>query len=227
VVAKVNTASIPRSERILGRATCLASDVIGDCVYITASKIGNAFQVAGVDITDSSKMPAIALVLKKDAPTNAIIHFHGPLRGVFTGLTPGKRYVVGTDSRPATQGDANYPVAGGTTLFQQIGIATSADELLVLPLEAVVGAPGSGGRYFRQSLTATGDPKVFTSAIPFIHDGYVDEVVFYNGQALLEGSGCDYVASESGGVGTGYDTVTLEFTPRAGSNFWVDFNPDV
>jgi len=227
VVAKVNAASIPRSERILGRATLLVSDLVGDCVYITGAKVGHVFQVTKVDATDPSKMPAVAIVLKKETATSAFIHFHGPLRGVYTGLTPGARYVVGTDGRPAAQGDLNYPPAASTTFFQQVGVATSDDELLVHPLEAVLGAPGSGGRYFRQALTATGDPKVFTTALPFIHNGFVDEVVFYNGQALLEGSGCDYVASESGGVGTGYDTITLEFTPRAGSNFWIDFNPDV
>lgn len=227
MVAKVNAASIPRSERILGRATCLATDIAGDCVYITAAKVGNAFQVTKADVTDPSKMPAVGLILKKWTATTGVVHFHGPLRGVFTGLTPGARYVVGTDGRPATVGDANYPVAGGTTLFQQIGVATSSDELLVHPLEAALGAPGSGGRYFRQALAPTGDPKIFNTSLPFVHNGYVDEVVFYNGQALLEGSGNDYVASESGGVGTGYDTITLEFTPRAGSNFWIDFNPDV
>lgn len=33
--------------------------------------------------------------------------------------------------------------------------------------------------------------------------------VFYNGQRLRLGSGDDYTVSESGGVGTGYDTITL------------------
>lgn len=227
MVAKVNAASIPRSERIQGRATCLATDAIGDCLYITAAKVGHVFQVAIADITDPTKMPVVGIVLKKDAPTNCWVHFHGPLRGVYTGLTPGIRYVVGTDSRPAKVGDANYPTAGGTTLFQQIGIATSSDELLVIPLETSVGALGGGGRYYRQPLTPTVDPRVFTATIDFIHNGVVDEAVFYNGQSLLEGSGNDYVASESGGIGTGYDTITLEFIPRAASNWWIDFNPDV
>lgn len=228
MVAKVNAASVPRSERILGRATCLATDAVGDCLYITAAKVGNVFQVAAADITDVTKLPVVAIVVKKDSPTNAIVQFHGPLRVVYTGLTSGLSYVVGTDSRPATVGDANYPIAGGTTHFQQIGVATSGDELLVIPLEPSLGGPGgSGGRYYQQPLTPTGDPKVFTTAISFKHGGVNDEALHYNGQRLLDGAGNDYVASESGGVGMGYDTITLEFIPRAGSNFLIDFNPDV
>jgi len=37
--------------------------------------------------------------------------------------------------------------------------------------------------------------------------------VHYNGQKLHEGAVEDYTISESGGVGTGYDTVTLNFAP--------------
>jgi len=225
VPAKVNAASVPRSERILGRATCLATDAVGDCVRIRAAKVGNVFQVEKVDISTPGSPPAVAVVLKKDSPTNAIVHFHGPLRGVYTGLSPGIIYLVGVDGRPAKSGDANYPVAGAD-YFQQIGVATSGDELLVIPLDVAFGGPPVGGiRFFQRVLVPTGNPSVFTAPTNFQHGGVDTEAVHYNGQRLFEGAGNDYIASESGGVGTGYDTITLLFVPRAGSNFLIDYTP--
>ena len=41
------------------------------------------------------------------------------------------------------------------------------------------------------------------------------EIVYFNGLRQTEGVGCDYVRSESGGVGTGYDTLTFAVAPRA------------
>jgi hypothetical protein len=51
--------------------------------------------------------------------------------------------------------------------------------------------------------------------------------VFYNGQRLFEID--DYAVSESGGIGTGYDTVTLQIAPRSGpqpgkfDKVWADY----
>lgn len=227
MVAKVNAASVPRSERILGRADCLASDVVGDVVRIRAAKVGNRFQVEKVDISTVGSPPGVAVVVKKYTATDCIVHFNGPLRSVYAGLAPGVSYLVGTDSQPAAVGDINYPAAG-SDYFQQMGVATSDGELLVNFLDASFGgAPGGSVRFFQQALVPTGDPKIFTVALNFRHGGVDTEVVSYNGQRLIEGTGDDYVASESGGAGTGYDTITLEFTPRPSSNFRIDYAPDV
>jgi hypothetical protein len=229
VVAKVNAASIPRSERILGRATCLATDAIGDCVRIRAAKVGNAFQVEKVDISTPGDPPAVAIVLRKDSPTNCIIHFHGPLRGVYSGLSPGVVYLVGTDGRPAAVGDANYPVAG-SDYFQQIGVATSSDELLVHPLGASFGGLPSGAiRFYNQTFNEAPDGirTSFTTAINFRHGGPDAESVHYSGQRLFEGAGNDYTAVESGGVGTGYDTIVMAVPPKSWANLLIDFVPDV
>lgn len=227
MVAKVNAASVPRSERILGRANCLATDLVGDVVRIRAAKTGNRFEVEKVDISTIGSPPGVAVVVKKYAATDCIIQFHGPLRLIYTGLTPGRAYLIGSDSRPAIPGDINYPVAG-SDYFQQMGVSTSTNELLVSFLDAAFGGPGGASvRFFQQLLVPTVDPKVFTVPFNFKHGGVDTEIVSYNGQRLIEGSGNDYVASESGGVGTGYDTITLEFTPRSGSNWRIDYTPDV
>ena len=48
---KANLASVPRSERILGRSDCLTTDAVGDIVRITGAKVGNRFQVAKIDLS--------------------------------------------------------------------------------------------------------------------------------------------------------------------------------
>lgn len=225
MVAKVNAASVPRSERILGRATCLATDIVGDCVRIRSTKVGNVFQVEKVDISTPGSPPAVAVIRKKYSSTNSVVHFHGPLRSVYVGLSPGVVYFVGTDGQPAKPGDSNYPVAG-SDYFQQMGVATSVDELLFIPLDAAFGGPPVGGiRFYSRVPTPTANPSVFTTPINFRHGGVDTEVFQYNGQRLLEGAGNDYVASESGGVGTGHDTITLFFVPRVGSNYLMDYTP--
>lgn len=68
-----------------------------------------------------------------------------------------------------------------------------------------------------------GANTVFLTASDFrVSDG-AGPVVYYNGQRLHLGAGHDYVVSESGGVGTGYDTVTLAFAPRVGDHLSVDY----
>ena len=50
--------------------------------------------------------------------------------------------------------------------------------------------------------------------------------LYWNGQRLLEGTGNDYTASESGGVGTGFDTVVFEpgcGPPRLGDVIQADY----
>jgi len=226
VVAKVNAASVPRSERILGRSVCLSSDLVGHCVRIRAPKTGNRFEVEKLNITVSGSPPAVAVVIKKYSPTDCIIQFSGPMIGVYGGLSFGAACLVGTDGLLAQVGDANYPV-GGVNYFQQMGVATSTNEVLLNPLPAIFGGLHPDVRFFQQVLSATVDPRIFNTSFNFRHGGVDTEVVYYNGQRLLEGVGNDYVAVESGGIGTGYDTIVLEFTPYPPSNWSIDYTPDV
>ena len=53
------------------------------------------------------------------------------------------------------------------------------------------------------------------------------EWVYYNGQLLTEGTTDDYVASEGGGVGTGYDTFTMNFVPKDGDRLEIIYIPVV
>jgi hypothetical protein len=68
-----------------------------------------------------------------------------------------------------------------------------------------------------------GGNTVFTTPDKFVHDGTANEAVYLRGKRVLEGLGNDYVASESGGVGTGYDTVTFAVAPLAFDNILIDY----
>jgi hypothetical protein len=153
------------------------------------------------------------------------------MMGIYAGLSPGVAYLVGTDARLAKIGDANYPVAG-SDYFQQMGVATSTDEVLIHPLEAAFGgSPVGAVRFFQQPLIPTANPSIFTTALPFKHGGVDTEAVHYNGHRQIEGAfGVgDYSASESGGPGTGYDTVTFHSVPNTSHTniFLIDYTPDV
>lgn len=47
--------------------------------------------------------------------------------------------------------------------------------------------------------------------------------VFYNGQRLKEGALDDYIVSESGGAGTGFDTIITTIAPKIGDRLLSDY----
>lgn len=81
---------------------------------------------------------------------------------------------------------------------------------------------------YREELSGpiNGANTVFTSSKPFDRSvvGHYEWVLF-NGQWIREGVGNDYVASESGGPGTGYDTITTNFIPKPGDVLEIVFVP--
>jgi hypothetical protein len=57
----------------------------------------------------------------------------------------------------------------------------------------------------------------------FVQSGDIIIRVYLNGQRLQEGIGNDYTVSESGGPGTGYDTVTLVVAPLSWERITADY----
>lgn len=62
----------------------------------------------------------------------------------------------------------------------------------------------------------------FSTSTPFVHTAQRTIALYLNGVRLSESAG-DYVSSESGGPGTGYDTVTLVEAPRVGDVLRADY----
>lgn len=67
--------------------------------------------------------------------------------------------------------------------------------------------------------------STFTTPEPFLRLSLYGETisVLYNGQRLYEGALADYTLAESGGVGSGFDTVLLSFAPRIGDLLVADY----
>jgi hypothetical protein len=84
-----------------------------------------------------------------------------------------------------------------------------------------------GARVFNVALLGVknGVNLVFTTPDDFVHVVSGETIrVFYNGQRLLESE--DYVISESGGMGSGYDTVTMFVAPRIDDKLTADYTKE-
>ena len=223
---KANPASVPRSERIVRRATCGPSDALGKCVVVSSARNGNLWRVAGVTSGGlTAETPAVGVIVKKLSPTVCFVQFHGTTPfTVYSSLLPGRVYVVGTDGFPATVGDATYPPV--SDIAQPIGIATSNDELLVQPLSGTAGGGGST-RLFDQPLTGPQDGinETYTTDIPFVAIGPSAQSVHRNGVRQRPGLGNDYTVSESLGAGTGYNTIMFSVPPQPLEYLTIDFVP--
>jgi len=74
--------------------------------------------------------PAIGVCTAKLTSTTCRVQLWGILRGIYTGLIPGRRYVLDASALPAIYVPA--PV-GGIAWSMPIGIATSTDEIMISP----------------------------------------------------------------------------------------------
>lgn len=68
----------------------------------------------------------------------------------------------------------------------------------------------------------------FTTPEPFLTAAYFPFLVYRNGIRLELGFGNDYTIGESGGPGTGYDTVILQaYPPRLTEKVTADYIADI
>jgi hypothetical protein len=136
VVLLENAASIPRSQKILIRATCLSTDLVGYCVRISGSKTGSIYDVTKMDPTDPSTNQAVGIITQKYSSTLCQVQLSGPLANVYSSLVPGKRYWIDTDSTLTE--DRPSPLPGGVLYLQLMGVALSDNEILISPSLPVV-----------------------------------------------------------------------------------------
>lgn len=92
-------------------------------------------------------------------------------------------------------------------------------------LRSVAGG-GTGNRVRRDLIgTKNGVNKVFTTPEKFSRNGGYEECLLWNGVVQAEGAASDYEASESGGLGTGFDTITFEVAPLSVDNLSIVYFP--
>ena len=106
-------------------AGCQSLDGVGDCVYVSGAAVDGVIQVAKVDITSASKMPAIGIITNKAGLTSCTVAFFGVV--VLSVTTPGKVYFVGGDGKP------NSTRPAGLVFIQSLGLALDETRLLLNP----------------------------------------------------------------------------------------------
>ena len=116
-------------------ADCLATDAIGDFVYVTADEISGRIQVSKVDITDSNKMPAFGVITSKPSTTTCTVQTSGEVSGVYTGMTPQALIFVGSDSRLSELSPDPPPA---TTYYVQSAGQVLSSTKFMLQLEKIV-----------------------------------------------------------------------------------------
>jgi hypothetical protein len=131
----VNALSIPRGLATFPRkwlkANCLATDTVGDCVYVTGDSIGEFYQVTKADPADQTKMPAVGVIIKKYSPTECRVQFIGEVKNVYVSLSPRSTLFVGANGR--LNGVPPLPVSGGYVFIQAMGTVVSSTVVVMMP----------------------------------------------------------------------------------------------
>ena len=122
-----------RASERFGHANCIASDIVGNCVGISAPRLGVFFQVRTVDPGDLAGIAAVALVISKSSSTECMVQFEGVYAGPFAALGTGKRYYVGPTGQLALT--PPIPAAGQIYHIQAMGFATSSNEFYIQPTQ--------------------------------------------------------------------------------------------
>ena len=131
----LNTLSIPRALATFPRkwlkANCLATDSVGDCVYVTGDTVGGFYQVAKADPRDQLKMPSIGIITIKKSATECRVQFIGEVANVYTGLIPRSTLFVGLTGRLTNI--VPIPASGGYAFVQAMGSSVSSTVVVMLP----------------------------------------------------------------------------------------------
>jgi hypothetical protein len=102
---------------------------VGDVVKVVSDVVGGRYQVAKVDITDSSYGVAMGVIIEKSSSLECVVQLGGQLSGVYSGLTAGQPLFVGDDSR-LTHSVPTRP-AVGVKLVYNAALALDSDELFL------------------------------------------------------------------------------------------------
>lgn len=112
----------------------MLTDQVGDAVYIRGQMNGT-YKVARADVTLGVKMPAIGIILQKWGFTDCLVQMWGEVKGIYTGLSPGRVYFVNALGKPDLVPPS--PSLGGRAYLQSIGVALDVAVLLINPSDAL------------------------------------------------------------------------------------------
>jgi hypothetical protein len=215
-----------RAERWVGVTSGLVS---GQLVYVSANITASP--------TDARSLPKSRCAGVYDGVAGRIRYDGEVAAMLFSAAsstpTPGSPvYVAKADDEPldAAAGKATADAPGVPNYIEEVGLVLSVNPITfpttrvakVLLQIKQIDEPRRTGIALIGLIN--GSNQVFTTPTYFLHEvGGRSIQVYYNGQRLYDPD--DYVCSESGGVGTGYDTVTLQGPkpPRHDDRLWADY----
>jgi hypothetical protein len=114
-------------------ADCSTAEAVGDCVYVSAEAVAGIVQVRKAVVADTTKMPAIGIILEKPSTVTAVVAYLGSFPvGALPAFLPGKRYFVGASSQPVS----TPPTA--PALIQVVGVALDSGRLLFNPSPVMI-----------------------------------------------------------------------------------------
>ena len=134
-MALLNALSVPRALATFPRkwlkATCQASDSVGNCVYIAGPASAGLYTVTTGDPTDANKMPTVGIIMSKDSPTRCKVQWLGEIESVYTGMTVRKPLFVGLTGR-LEEAPPSPPISG-YAFAQSLGTVLDSGKLLLIP----------------------------------------------------------------------------------------------
>jgi hypothetical protein len=136
----VNAATVQRAEKVLRRADCPASVAVQDVVRVSGPQVAGRLQVELADPLAVPFLPAVGVVVRKFTATLCLVQSTGPMRGVFSGLSPGALYYLGVGGTLVAAAPAS------PARVQVMGVAWDVDELLLQWYDEG-GSGGSGGDF--------------------------------------------------------------------------------
>jgi len=113
------------SSALIDFAECLGSNLVGDWVYIRDIVLGGKYRVDTAIPSNPTKVPAAGIIIEKIDETNCKVQWFGKLKGIVTGLNPGKILYLGAAGKTSQVPDPTTP--------QPLGVAIGEDEILIEP----------------------------------------------------------------------------------------------
>ena len=105
--------------------------LIGDCVYISGSKIGDLCQVGRADPRNNLKMPAIGVLIALPISGQGEVQVLGEMPGVYSGLNVRKALFVDETGRLSE--NPPTPALGGYAFVQALGYSIDSASLVLVP----------------------------------------------------------------------------------------------
>jgi hypothetical protein len=112
------------------QAACTVAEAIGDFVCISAPPVSGKDQVSKADPADYDTLPAVGVIISKPTTITCVVQWFGETPAIFTGLSAGETYFLGTDSKASA-----YPPIPTTedVFIQTVGLAVSDTKMYIKP----------------------------------------------------------------------------------------------